>query len=56
MADASGGESMDERAFEPLPEALLEDWIRVPTDRRMRALFVAFRRVYSIVDVRYMSG
>ncbi|MEO2178983.1 MAG: carbamoyl-phosphate synthase large subunit, partial [Candidatus Poseidoniia archaeon] len=56
MADASGGESMDERAFEPLPEALLEDWLRVPTDRRMGALFEAFRRGYSIEDVRDMSG
>ncbi|MCH2260372.1 MAG: carbamoyl-phosphate synthase large subunit, partial [Candidatus Thalassarchaeum betae] len=56
MADASGGESMDERAFEPLPEALLEDWLRVPTDRRMAALFEAFRRGYSIEDVRDMSG
>jgi len=56
MADASGGESMDERAFEPLPEALLEDWLRVPTDRRMGALFEAFRRGYSIEDVRDLSG
>lgn len=56
MADASGGESMDERAFEPLPEALLEDWLRVPTDRRMGALFEAFRRGYSVEDVRDMSG
>ncbi|RTZ97207.1 MAG: carbamoyl-phosphate synthase large subunit, partial [Candidatus Poseidoniales archaeon] len=55
MADASGGESMDERAFEPLPEALLEDWLRVPTDRRMGALFEAFRRGYSVEDVRDMS-
>ena len=56
MADASGGESMDERAFEPLPEALLEDWLRIPSDRRMGALFEAFRRGYSIEDVRDMSG
>ncbi|MCS5530154.1 MAG: hypothetical protein NZ732_05420, partial [Candidatus Poseidoniales archaeon] len=56
MADASGGESMDERAFEPLPEALLEDWLRVPSDRRMGALFEAFRRGYTIEDVRDMTG
>ena len=56
MADASGGESMDERAGEPLPEALLEDWLRVPTDRRMGALFEAFRRGYTIEDVRDLSG
>ena len=56
MADAYGGESMDERASETLPEALLEDWIRIPTDRRMGALFEAFRRGYSIDDVRDLSG
>ena len=56
MADASGGETMDERASEPLPEALLIDWLRVPTDRRMGALFEAFRRGYSIEDVRDVSG
>lgn len=56
MADASGGESMDERAAESLPEALLEDWLRVPTDRRMGALFEAFRRGYTIEDVRDLSG
>ena len=56
MADAHGGESMDERAFEPLPEALLEDWLRIPSDRRMAALFEAFRRGYPIEDVRDMSG
>jgi carbamoyl-phosphate synthase large subunit len=56
MADAYGGESMDERASETLPEALLEDWIRIPTDRRMGALFEAFRRGYSIEDVRDLSG
>ena len=56
MADASGGESMDERAFEPLPEALLEDWLRVPSDRRMGALFEAFRRGYTTEDVRDMTG
>jgi carbamoyl-phosphate synthase large subunit len=56
MADAYGGESMDERASELLPEALLEDWLRIPTDRRMGALFEAFRRGYSIEDVRDLSG
>ena len=56
MADASGGETMDERASEPLPEAMLIDWLRIPTDRRMGALFEAFRRGYSIEDVRDVSG
>ena len=39
LADASGGETMDERASQPLPEAMLVDWLRIPTDRRMGALF-----------------
>ena len=56
MADASGGETMDERASESLPEALLIDWLRIPTDRRMGALFEAFRRGYTIEDVRDVSG
>ena len=56
MADASGGETMDERASEPLPEAMLIDWLRIPSDRRMGALFEAFRRGYSIEDVRDVSG
>ena len=56
MADASGGETMDERASEPLPEAMLIVWLRIPSDRRMGALFEAFRRGYSIEDVRDVSG
>ncbi|GIS50116.1 MAG: hypothetical protein Ct9H90mP24_4080 [Methanobacteriota archaeon] len=34
MSDASDGETMDERASEKLPTALLEDWLRIPTDRK----------------------
>ena len=56
LADASGGETMDERASQPLPEAMLVDWLRIPTDRRMGALFEAFRRGYSIEDVRDLTG
>tara|TARA_Y100001970_G_scaffold12536_1_gene14358 strand:- start:44713 stop:48081 length:3369 start_codon:yes stop_codon:yes gene_type:complete len=56
MADASGGETMDDRARQPLPEALLEDWLRIPSDRRMSALIESFRRGYSIEDVRDLSG
>jgi carbamoyl-phosphate synthase large subunit len=56
MADASGGETMDERASESLPTAILEDWLRIPTDRRMGALIEAFRRGYSIEDVRDLTG
>ena len=35
---------------------MLIDWLRIPTDRRMGALFEAFRRGYSIEDVRDVSG
>ena len=56
MADASGGETMDERASEALPTAILEDWLRIATDRRMGALMEAFRRGYSIEDVRDLTG
>ena len=52
MSDASDGETMDERASEKLPTALLEDWLRIPTDRRLGAVIEAFRRGYSIEDVR----
>ena len=56
MSDASDGETMDERASEKLPTALLEDWLRIPTDRRMGAVIEAFRRGYSIEDVRDLTG
>ena len=56
MADSSGGESMDERSSEELPTAILEDWLRVPTDRRMSAIMEAFRRGYSLEDVRDLTG
>ena len=56
MSDASDGETMDERASERLPTALLEDWLRIPTDRRLGAVIEAFRRGYSIEDVRDLTG
>ncbi|MEE3082549.1 MAG: carbamoyl-phosphate synthase large subunit [Candidatus Thermoplasmatota archaeon] len=56
MADASDGESMDERSHEPLPQPVLEEWLNVATDRRMGALIEAFRRDMSIEDVRRISG
>jgi len=56
MSDASDGESMDERAAEQLPTALLEDWLRIATDRRLGAVIEAFRRGYSIEDVRDLTG
>ena len=56
MSDSSDGEGMDERAIEPLPTAILEDWLRVPTDRRLGAIVEAFRRSYTIEDVRDLTG
>lgn len=56
LADASDGETMDERATQPLPDEILDDWLRVATDRRMNALFEAFRRGMSIEEVREVSG
>tara|TARA_B100000959_G_scaffold148598_1_gene155943 strand:- start:9272 stop:12640 length:3369 start_codon:yes stop_codon:yes gene_type:complete len=56
MSDASDGETMDERASERLPTALHEDWLRIPTDRRLGAVIEAFRRGYSIEDVRDLTG
>jgi len=56
MSDASDGETMDERAAEHLPTALLEDWLRVATDRRLGAVIEALRRGYSIEDVRDLTG
>ena len=56
MADSSDGENISERAEESLPTAILEDWLRIPTDRRMGAIIEAFRRGYSIEDVRDLTG
>ena len=56
MSDASDGETMDERAAEPLPTALMEDWLRIATDRRLGGVIEAFRRGYSIEDVRDLTG
>ncbi len=56
MADASGGETMDERAAIPLDDATLETWLSVPSDRRMAALFESFRRGWDIERVREISG
>ena len=56
MSDASDGETMDERAAEHLPTALLEDWLRVATDRRLSAVIEALRRGYSNEAVRDLTG
>jgi len=56
MADSSDGEDISERATESIPTAILEDWLRIPTDRRMGAIIESFRRGYSIEDVRDLTG
>ena len=56
MADASGGETMDERASIPLDDTTLESWLSIPSDRRMAALFESFRRGWGVERVREISG
>ena len=56
MADTSEGEGMGDRASEPLPDEILEDWLRVATDRRMGALYEAFRRGWSIERVEEITS
>lgn len=56
LADASDGETMDERATQPLTDEILDEWLRIPTDRRMNALFEAFRRGMSVDEVHEVSG
>ena len=56
MADMSEGEGMGERASEPLPDDILEDWIRVATDRRMGALYEVFRRGWSVDKVEEITS
>ncbi len=56
MADISEGEGMGDRATEPLPDELLEDWLRIATDRRMGALYEAFRRGWSVDKVEEITS
>ncbi len=56
MADTSEGEGMGDRASEPLPDEILEEWLRVATDRRMGALYEAFRRDWSIDRVEEITS
>ena len=56
MADASGGETNDERSTTPLSDETLEEWLTIPSDRRMGALFEAFRRGWGIEKVRELTG
>ena len=54
-ADESEGEGMAERAYEPLPDNVLIDWLRIATDRRMGAVIEAFRRGWSIERVHEIT-
>ena len=54
-ADESEGESMAERANEPLPDEVLVDWCSIATDRRMGALIEAFRRGWSVEKVHEIT-
>ena len=56
MADTSEGEGMGDRAKEPLPDEELEKWLTVATDRRMAALYEAFRREWSIERVKSLTA
>lgn len=56
MADASGGETMDERVTTPLDDTILESWLSIPSDRRMAALFESFRRGWGVERVREITG
>ena len=54
-ADESEGETMSERASEPLSDATLVDWCKIATDRRMGALIEAFRRGWSVEKVHEIT-
>ncbi len=56
MADISDGNYEEIDSSQSLPDALLEDWLRIPTDRRLGAIFEAFRRGYNVEDVRDLTG
>ena len=52
LGDTSEGEGVGERAHTSLPDEILIEWLAVPTDRRMGALMEAFRRGWSVEQVR----
>ncbi|MCH2358573.1 MAG: carbamoyl-phosphate synthase large subunit [Candidatus Poseidoniales archaeon] len=52
LGDTSEGEGMGERAHTSLPDDILTEWLAVATDRRMGALMEAFRRGWSVEQVR----
>ena len=54
-ADESEGETMAERANEPLPDEVLVDWCSIATDRRMGALIEAFRRGWTVEKVHEIT-
>ena len=55
LGDTSEGEGMGERAHTSLPDDILTEWLAVATDRRMGALMEAFRRGWTVEQVREIT-
>jgi carbamoyl-phosphate synthase large subunit len=54
-ADESDGEGMAERANEQLSDSTLVEWLSIATDKRMGALYEAFRRGWPIERVHEIT-
>ena len=56
VADCSDGEFQGVNSSTPLPDEILEEWLTTPSDRRIGAIFEAFRRGYDIENIRDLTG
>jgi carbamoyl-phosphate synthase large subunit len=56
IADCSDGDFQDIDSSAPLPDEILEEWLTIPSDRRITAIFEAFRRGYGIENIRNLTG
>ncbi|MGB1495185.1 MAG: carbamoyl-phosphate synthase large subunit, partial [Candidatus Thalassarchaeaceae archaeon] len=56
IADCSDGDFQDIDSSAPLPDEILEEWLTIPSDRRIAAIFEAFRRGYGIENIRNLTG
>jgi len=56
IADCSDGDFQDIDPSTPLPDEILEEWLTIPSDRRIAAIFEAFRRGYGIENIRNLTG
>ena len=56
IADCSDGDFQDIDSSAPLPNEILEEWLTIPSDRRIAAIFEAFRRGYGIENIRNLTG